>query len=680
MERKRKNITVADLNSMSIVPAKIMDAEEDEEEEFVKYGAVDEFYDLDKEIGKGAYGVVKKCIHKENGTIFAAKIIKTANHKIRKSVMREIEVMRALGKHSKLVELWDAYQTPFEIVMVLEFVPGGELFERIVAEDYLMEDDAVDYVKQILEALKFMHERNFVHLDLKPENILCVSMDSNDIKLVDFGLARDLDSDQETKSSFGTPDFVAPEVIRMKPVSPASDLWSLGVVTYVLLSGLMPFSGEDDHQTLVKVAKADWDFDDECFDDLSHDAMGFIEGLLVKKPSQRFTIKECFQHPWIKDTKETGTKINTQKHKAFLAKRRWKKSVNALLAVRRMSLSPLFAGKRRSSMDPSILKSTAESEEDQMADRKVSAPVDPVGLSIPNHRHAGIRSSCFDLDANTIRALQEKADKAKERVPPGRDKENSDEISSEEDYEDDGSENEEGCSDGQVIEDDYNTASCSYDRPKANTICGATPVREMASNHHRKSSATLISFEDTSKNYFKSVSLTLNEEETQKNNEPTNDNNVQLNETDLGDCRMEKNGRDPVKDIREVSLEQSQNCMFDPMELTFRLDNINDSHCIDNDGERLPEICINDQLIVTSPPSVASTQNNNNIEKMDKNALEAAHVLQISPSLNIDNVTKAPSDEVQSISLKLNHLNGVQLTSDHLTHCVRRSSTGSAPC
>lgn len=666
---------------MSIVPAKIMDAEEDEEEEFVKYGAVDEFYDLDKEIGKGAYGVVKKCIHKENGTIFAAKIIKTANHKIRKSVMREIEVMRALGQHSKLVELWDAYQTPFEIVMVLEFVPGGELFERIVAEEYLMEDDAVDYVKQILEALQFMHERNFVHLDLKPENILCVSMDSNDIKLVDFGLARDLDSEQETKSSFGTPDFVAPEVIRMKPVSPASDLWSLGVVTYVLLSGLMPFSGEDDHQTLVKVAKADWDFDDECFDDLSHDAMGFIEGLLVKKPSQRFTIKECFQHPWIKDTKETGTKINTQKHKAFLAKRRWKKSVNALLAVRRMSLSPLFAGKRRSSMDPSILKSTAESEEDQMADRKVSAPVDPAGLSIPNRRHAGIRSSCFDLDANTIRALQEKADKAMERVPPGRDKEKSDEISSE-DYEDDGSETEEGCSDEQVIEDDYNAASCSYDRPKANTICGATPIREMASNDERKSSATLISFEDTSENYFKSVSITFDEEEIQKNSrlvcEPTNDN-IQLNETDLGDCRMENDGPDPGQDIREVSLEKSQNCMFEPMELTFRLDNINDSHCVDNDGERLPEICINDQLIVTSPPSVPSTRNNN-IEKMDKNALEAAHSLQISSSLNIDNVNKAQSDGVQSISLKLNHLNGVQLASDHLTHCVRRSSTGSAPC
>ncbi|KAK2561385.1 Twitchin [Acropora cervicornis] len=166
MERERKNRTVADLNVMNIVAAEMVDekkhsaeSEEAEEEEFLKYGAVDEFYNLDKEIGNfsaqsessrnrigrggtetekyivavcshfrfghshvdpGAYGVVKKCVHKENGNIFAAKIIKTSNSNIRKSVMQEIEMMRALGRHSKLVELFDAYQTPFEIVMVLE--------------------------------------------------------------------------------------------------------------------------------------------------------------------------------------------------------------------------------------------------------------------------------------------------------------------------------------------------------------------------------------------------------------------------------------------------------------------------------------------------------------------------------------------------------------------------------
>ncbi|EDO49090.1 predicted protein, partial [Nematostella vectensis] len=250
--------------------------------ELIKYGSADEFYDMNEEIGKGAYGIVKKCVDKATGQTYAAKVVTTSNSNLRKETMREIEVMRKLGSHKKLVGLIDAYHTPFEIVMILEFIPGGELFERIIEEDYLMEEDAIYYVHQVLLALDYMHGNNIVHLDLKPENIMCESINSNQIKLVDFGLARELKKDEEVKSSFGTPDFVAPEVIRMKPVSTASDMWSLGVVTYVLLSGLMPFSGDNDHDTLVKVAKAEWDFDDECFDEVSEDAKDFIEGLLVK--------------------------------------------------------------------------------------------------------------------------------------------------------------------------------------------------------------------------------------------------------------------------------------------------------------------------------------------------------------------------------------------------------------
>ncbi|XP_044165978.1 myosin light chain kinase, smooth muscle-like isoform X1 [Acropora millepora] len=697
MERERKNRTVADLNVMNIVAAEMVDekkhsaeSEEAEEEEFVKYGAVDEFYNLDKEIGKGAYGVVKKCVHKENGNIFAAKIIKTSNSNIRKSVMQEIEMMRAVGRHSKIVELFDAYQTPFEIVMVLEFVPGGELFERIVVEEYLMEDDAVDYVKQLLEALHFMHEKNIVHLDLKPENILCVSMDSNDIKLVDFGLARNLDAAEETKSSFGTPDFVAPEVVRLKPVSSASDLWSLGVVTYVLLSGLMPFSGEDDHQTLVKVAKADWDFDDDCFDDLSHDAMEFIEGLLVKDPSKRFTIKECFEHPWIKETKDTGTKINTQKHKAFMAKRRWKKSVNALLAVRRMSLSPLFAAKRRSSMDPSILKSASESEEEHVVDRKVSEPIDPAGLSIPNRRHGETRSSCFDLDMNTIKALREKADKALGRVLLEKADNNDGDITCQKDSDDKSSHSSEGCAD-EVDEEELqtkncdNSASCSYQRQRANTFCGERAARKEASKGERKTSA-ISSVGNNSRKDFKRVSSTFNAEDLHKNNklvcESTTVHNTLVNEANARDYRMEKDFA-LSQELCQFSPERSENCTFEPNNSKSLLDESRDTSGTDNTGDELPQICINDHLMVTSSPPPISVTLNNNIENTDKNsiAIGSTQSLQISPSLNIiTSGNKLIGDGAQSISVKLGNLNGVQITCDHVTPSARRASTGSASC
>ncbi|XP_048579537.1 calcium-dependent protein kinase 21 isoform X2 [Nematostella vectensis] len=369
MDRRRRNnnpgLEIADLSGLL---AKQVEMKQKEKEELIKYGSADEFYDMNEEIGKGAYGIVKKCVDKATGQTYAAKVVTTSNSNLRKETMREIEVMRKLGSHKKLVGLIDAYHTPFEIVMILEFIPGGELFERIIEEDYLMEEDAIYYVHQVLLALDYMHGNNIVHLDLKPENIMCESINSNQIKLVDFGLARELKKDEEVKSSFGTPDFVAPEVIRMKPVSTASDMWSLGVVTYVLLSGLMPFSGDNDHDTLVKVAKAEWDFDDECFDEVSEDAKDFIEGLLVKDPTERFTIAECLTLPWLKAKHQMG-KIDTKKHKSFFAKRRWKKSINAMVALRRMSLSPVSRA-RRGSMDTALLQKKA----DEKSERKGSFP------------------------------------------------------------------------------------------------------------------------------------------------------------------------------------------------------------------------------------------------------------------------------------------------------------------
>ncbi|KAL9966790.1 hypothetical protein ACROYT_G024910 [Oculina patagonica] len=710
--------TVADMNSINIVvktTEEKHEEEEEEEEEFVKYGAVDEFYDLDKEIGKGSYGTVKKCMHKTKGNVYAAKIIKTSNHNIRKTVLQEIEIMRELGPHNKLVELVDAYQTPFEIVMVLELVNGGELFERIVAEDYLMEDDAVDYVRQILEALQFMHERHIVHLDLKPENILCVSMDSNDIKLVDFGLARSLDAEEEVKSSFGTPDFVAPEVIRMKPVSTASDLWSLGVVTYVLLSGLMPFSGDDDHQTLVKVAKADWDFDDECFDDLSHDAMEFIEGLLVKEPSERLTIEECFQHPWIKDTHDTGTKINTEKHKKFLAKRRWKKSVNALLAVRRMSLSPLLsAARRRRSMDPSILSAASENEEDQHneADRKVSAPIDPSGLTLPLGRRFGeTRSSCFDLDMKTIKALQEKADKAmaKNSQRDENDKENENSTSEDDsegndDHDNDNDDDDDDNDNGDETTDLSNTRSeesenprrtsdisnlvnresCSFQRPRASTVSGATP-------RERKIAQVSINVGNSSPNDFKPVSFTFNTNDLQRNDRPISESatiqNTQLKTKDLknGSTTITGNAVKDSKDslLSEKPVDGDQKGTFKPQKLTLQLDKsaLNGKPTDPNgdDRDELPTICVNDELYLSSPTPTALTFNNN-IEKMDRHELMTTPPsIQNTSSINIANVNKIP-DSVQTITVQLGNINGLQFNSKQVSCSVRRSSTGSAPC
>lgn len=185
--------------------------------------------------------------------------------------------------HSKLLQLAAAYENQREMIMVMEYIGGGELFEKVVADDFtLTERDCVLFMRQICDAVGYMHEHSIVHLDLKPENILCKSKSSHLIKIIDFGLARKLKKGEDVRILFGTPEFVSPEVISYEPVSTTSDMWSVGVVCYVLLSGLSPFMGDSDVETFANISGIAYDFDDEAFDNIGEEAKDFIRKLLVK--------------------------------------------------------------------------------------------------------------------------------------------------------------------------------------------------------------------------------------------------------------------------------------------------------------------------------------------------------------------------------------------------------------
>jgi serine/threonine protein kinase len=142
-------------------------------------------------------------------------------------------------------------------------------------------------MRQICDAVGYMHSHNIVHLDLKPENILCKSKGSHLIKIIDFGLTRKLKEGEDVRILFGTPEFVSPEVISYEPVSTTSDMWSVGVVCYVLLSGLSPFMGDNDTETFANISGIAYDFDDEAFDNISEEAKDFITKLLVKHQVSR---------------------------------------------------------------------------------------------------------------------------------------------------------------------------------------------------------------------------------------------------------------------------------------------------------------------------------------------------------------------------------------------------------
>uniref|UniRef100_A0A671UEP1 Myosin light chain kinase, smooth muscle n=1 Tax=Sparus aurata TaxID=8175 RepID=A0A671UEP1_SPAAU len=263
---------------------------------------VKELYDVEERLGTGKFGQVFKLVEKATKKVWAGKFIKAYSAKEKENVRQEIGIMNSLH-HPKLVQCIDAFEGKSDIVMVLEMISGGELFERIIDEDFeLTEREVIKYMLQIIDGVNFIHKQGIVHLDLKPENIMCVNKMGSKIKLIDFGLARRLESAGTLKVLFGTPEFVAPEVINYEAISYPTDMWSIGVICYILLSGLSPFMGDNDNETLSNVTSATWDFEDEAFDEISDTAKDFITNLLKKDMKARLTCAQCFEHTWLNST------------------------------------------------------------------------------------------------------------------------------------------------------------------------------------------------------------------------------------------------------------------------------------------------------------------------------------------------------------------------------------------
>jgi len=285
-------------------------------------------FTLHHEIGKGRFGVVFKCTDNQTNRVRAAKVIKCIKTAEKDKVREEVDIMNLL-RSPKLLQLAAAYERKRDIVMVMEYIAGGELFERVAADDFtLTERDVILFMKQICEGVQYMHNNNILHLDLKPENILCVRRNTHRIKLIDFGLACRFNPSEPIRVMFGTPEFMAPETISYEPISYPSDMWSVGVICYVLISGLSPFMGDNDNETFVNITKAEFDFEDDAFADISDLAKGFITALLVKKKENRLLASDCLQHPWLTQCERSMNHrvIPTDKLKKFIIRRKWQEN------------------------------------------------------------------------------------------------------------------------------------------------------------------------------------------------------------------------------------------------------------------------------------------------------------------------------------------------------------------
>ncbi|XP_012558089.1 death-associated protein kinase 1 isoform X1 [Hydra vulgaris] len=307
----------------------------------------EDFYDVMQELGRGQFAVVKKCISKENNQEVAAKFIKVKRSKASKNGLSKELIEREAGilfsvDHSKIIKLYDLFDIGTEIVLVLELLSGGELFDKICECEFLKEVDACFYMKQVLEAVYHIHSLNIVHLDIKPENIVLQSKNRNEIKLVDFGLAQRLTPGKDLKEMMGTPEFVAPEIVSYETIGCYTDMWAIGVLAFILLSGCSPFLGENNQETYEAIVKVDYDFEDDSFEQISCHAKDFISGLLVKQPADRLTAEECLKHDWLvymsaPRARTESVFITTAKLKRYLAKRRWQQSFQKLNAINRFS-------------------------------------------------------------------------------------------------------------------------------------------------------------------------------------------------------------------------------------------------------------------------------------------------------------------------------------------------------
>eukprot|EP01133_Synstelium_polycarpum_P006816 gene6816-7921_t len=267
----------------------------------ISMGNVEDFYVVGKELGRGAFSVVREGTKKNTSEKVALKYIekKFVKKKHIEQLRREIDIMKKVS-HPNVLALKEIFESDSHLTLVMELVTGGELFYKIVERGSFTEKDARNVVRQVCAGVEYLHSQGIAHRDLKPENLLC-SGDGDDmtIKIADFGLSKIFGTGEALETSCGTPDYVAPEVLTGGSYDNAVDMWSIGVITYILLCGFPPFYASSQNLLFEKILTADYDFPEPEWTHVSDSA------LIVKDPEQRHTAKKCLDDTWI-----TGSDVN----------------------------------------------------------------------------------------------------------------------------------------------------------------------------------------------------------------------------------------------------------------------------------------------------------------------------------------------------------------------------------
>uniref|UniRef100_A0A669E3Z2 non-specific serine/threonine protein kinase n=1 Tax=Oreochromis niloticus TaxID=8128 RepID=A0A669E3Z2_ORENI len=289
------------------------------------------------ELGRGRFSVVKRCDHRGTKRTVAVKHV---NKKLmrRDRVTQELNLLQRL-QHPHIVTLIDTYETPSSYALVLEMADQGRLLDYIVSWGNLTEEKVACYLRNVLEALHYLHNCRIAHLDIKPENLLVSHTASGQpiVKLTDFGDAVQLNSAHYVHPLLGSPEFASPELVLGEPVSLTSDLWSLGVVTYVLLSGASPFLDESAEETCLNICRLDFSFPRDYFQGVSQAARDFVCLLLKTDPGRRPPAGLCLQEPWLQAGQGDGRAegcLDTSRLISFIDRRKHQTDARPIGGVR----------------------------------------------------------------------------------------------------------------------------------------------------------------------------------------------------------------------------------------------------------------------------------------------------------------------------------------------------------
>ena len=268
------------------------------------YTNLSDIYDIKEKLGSGKFGLIKLGINKKTNKKVAIKIMSKSNmaNDDLELVRTEIEILK-ICQHPNIIQLYDVFENINYFYIIMEYCSGGDLFSYLEKRNFrLPENQACKFMHKMCAAIYYIHQYGIAHRDLKPENVLMTSKDENaDLRILDFGLSKIIGPDEKCTEPYGTLSYVAPEVLLDIPYGKEVDLWSLGVIAYLMLSGSLPFDDRESEEEIArKTVSEDPPYKGSIWKKISDEAKDFIKKLLVKNPEKRMNVKEALQHEWFR--------------------------------------------------------------------------------------------------------------------------------------------------------------------------------------------------------------------------------------------------------------------------------------------------------------------------------------------------------------------------------------------